>query len=184
MTVPDAAERGPRLVQQRLGHLPLPSTTNYTTIALKSQIESLELVLSAKETELNLLRQQLIESNELLKSAQKLISEREETTEETCSLMESVLRCPSSRQRMIFTHLEKILQVTNIDQLAKAVEKLSEAESKYADVVKALCVRDRVDITKVSHEEIVRSLRTGEPLKPAWTGEQIHSRKGVAWTFH
>jgi hypothetical protein len=189
MTIPDAAERGRRLVQQRLGQAVLPppsaSFSNFAQTALKSEIETLELILSAKETELNLLRQQLIESNELLKSAQRLISERETSdTKKGDSLFDSVSNCPANKQKLIFSYLEKSLGVSDIEDLAKAIDKLAVSEAKYTEVVKAICIRDRLDMTKVSHQEIVQSLRSGEPVRQLSTSQEIYSRKGVAWTFH
>ena len=137
----------------------------WTEKALRSEIEALELICAAKETELRILRNQLVESHKLLKQA------RSEMNDEN--------RIPENRRD---SHLERLLGTSDPQTMRKRIDKLVATETKYLELVKTVCIRDRVDMTQISHAQLVRSLRNGEPLSTV--KDEIHRPSGVAWTFH
>jgi hypothetical protein len=188
-----SADRGRRVAEERLGRSALPQIMNWEVQTLKSEIQTYESVLSVKDKELALLRQKLVESNKLLDSARKHINALEQSRKspgmvddfslEGSSLLESFQNSSVTKQKSILGHLEKVLKIKSLDQLNRAVDKLVATETKYSELVKAVCVRDCVDINKISHGEILRSIRSGDSLKPSGKDE-IKKRSGLAWTWN
>jgi hypothetical protein len=197
----DALDRGRQIVRNRLGKVPtLGPSQGAIVTALRSEIETLELLIASKDTELALLRQELVESNKqkAFNKAERLSGMTDENKPSFAmnlrgmdspkdslgvTLVESIENTSKRRRDEIFAHIEKVLQVNKIEQMNKAIEKLISVETKYSELVRAVCIRDRVDINKVSHQDMVRSLRSGEPLKSS-TQKEIQTKSGIAWTFH
>ena len=165
-----AIERGRRIVEERLKSAhELPSS--WTEKALRSEIETLELITVAKDQELAILRQQLIESNKLLKEARLHLEKENEDSNPNAS-------------KHVFAHLQRTLGVSDTVQVGKAVDRLLAVETKYLELVKAVCIRDRVDISRVSHKQVLKSIQTGESLGSQDLKDQVKKPTGVAWTFH
>ena len=186
-----SAERGRRVVEERIGRtVTLPQVMNWEALALRSEIETFESIISVKDKELALLRQKLVESNKLLESARKQINaldrpgreENEEPLVDGSSLLESFQQTSKSKQRSILNRLERVLEAKTVDQLSRSVDRLISTETKYSELVKAICIRDRVDINKVTHNEILRSIRSGDSLEPS-SKDEIIKRSGLAWTW-
>jgi hypothetical protein len=186
-----SAERGRRVAEERLGRtVALPQVMNWEATALRSEIVTFESIISVKDKELALLRQKLVESNKLLESARKQINaldrpgreENEEPLVDGSSLLESFQQTSKSKQRSILNRLERVLEAKTLDQLSRSVDRLISTETKYSELVKAICIRDRVDINKVTHNEILRSIRSGDSLEPS-IKDEIKKRSGLAWTW-
>lgn len=206
-----AVERGKRVALERLGARSdsFGSSGNWTAVALKSEIETLELINSSREQELNILKQQLIESNKLLKTARKHIEEMKDSQKASArsasgsnenawasnqlacpkgsfpnnTLLDSFSNANPTTLRHVCNHLERVLGVSDINQVGKALDRLAAAETKYTELVKAVCIRDRVDMNRVSHPQIVKSLKTGEPIPNISMKDEVQKPRGVAWTF-
>jgi hypothetical protein len=161
-----AIERGRRIVQERLKSTnDIPSS--WTEKALRSEIETLELIAVAKDQELAILRQQLVESNKLLKEARLHLDKENQHFNQNVS-----------------KHVQRTLGVSDSAQVGKAVDRLVSIETKYLELVKAVCIRDRVDISKVSHKQILKSIETGESLQSQELKDEVKKPTAVAWTFH
>lgn len=207
-----AIERGKKVAHERLSARTdlAGSSCNWTTVALKSEIETLELINSSRERELYILKQQLIESNKLLKTARKHIEEMKDSSQRVSggssseanenawtnnqlpcpkgsfpsnTLLDSFSSCNPTTLRHVCNHLERVLGVSDVNQVGKALDRLAAAETKYMELVKAVCIRDRVDMNRVSHPQIVKSLKTGEPIPSIGIKDEVQKPRGVAWTF-
>jgi hypothetical protein len=206
-----AVERGKKVAHERLSARvdPVGSSGNWTTVALKSEIETLELINSSRDQELHILKQQLIESNKLLKTARKHIEEMKDSQKASgrsssganenawtinqlpCpkgsfpsnTLLDSFSSCNPTTLRHVCNHLERVLGIADVNQVGKALDRLAAAETKYMELVKAVCIRDRVDMNRVSHPQIVKSLKTGEPIPSMNFKDEVQKPRGVAWTF-
>ena len=192
----DPASRGRELVQRRLGQsIAPPQSGTWEVTALRSEIETLESILSVKDKELALLRQQLVDSNKFLKTARHTISdfsrppeegmlqESDELSSATTTLLESFQHSSLVKRKSILSHIERVLGVRSLEELSRSVDKLVATETKYMELVKAVCVRDRVDINKVSHNEILRTIRLGEALDNTATQNEIKKKAGMACTW-
>jgi hypothetical protein len=205
-----AAERGRRIAQERLtkaretaapDHSGFAGSTNWAAVALKSEVETLSAINQVKEKELVLLRKQLAESQQLLKLARDQIglhvtpSSAPQTNLRTMQdgivsssapnsgrLIESFSNAAPTVLHSVFSHLERVLGTKDIRQVPRAVDRLAAAEARYFEVVKTVCVRERVNIDQVSHSQLLKHLASGDPLASSVSGE-ISKKSGVAWTF-
>ena len=166
-------------------------------MALKSEIETLTAINQVKEKELVLLRRQLAESQKLLKltnlhftstpsvaeAIPNLASTRPEPLPSPSSkLIESFSSAAPQALHSVFAHLERVLGVKDIRQLTRAIDQLTVGERKYSEVVKTVCMKERVNMNQVSHAQLLAFLSRDEPLVSA-VSDQVNKRAGVAWTF-
>jgi hypothetical protein len=208
-----AADRGRRVARERLKsvgpfYAPLspsadiPSSfskqssgaiTNWTVVSLKSEVETLSCINEAKEKELQLLKNQLIESNRLLISLSSKFPESEANAADVKKLVSNrakggplLLESFSNASPLTLSHvlgqMERLLGVKDIDHVEKALVKLASFETRYEELVRACCVLFRTIPKEASHNQLVRQLLAAKA--PDIRKDEVKKKSGVAWTFH
>lgn len=166
-------------------YIPFPSAiSNWTVVSLRSEIETLQCINEAKEREIQLLKNQMARS---VKNA--LIGENDEGRFVPCKrssfLVESFSKASPSTLNRVLGHIERTLEVREIDQVEKAMNKLASFETKYEELVRACCVLFRTTPKDSSHNQLVRMLLSGRTPDPdAIDKVEVKRKAGVAWTFH
>ncbi len=182
--------------------------SSWEVYALKSEIESLECVVEAKEAELALMRKQLVDTNKVLErvaAAHDLEKRRtkhpptdtEEQTDHhrlevsnysvpsrvknepnpsrTSRLLESFASCSMEKLESMFGELERVLRVTNLDELRSCIGLLKKREKQYSELFEGLCDHMRLRSHEETHASLMHRL---QPL-PVRNSNQ----NGIAWSL-
>jgi hypothetical protein len=185
------------------------SSSHWTVVTLQSEIKTLESVCYAREKEILLLKYQLLQSNKLIEESQNQLRELAQAIDhegipdslnrktminhrnirgKDCRLLESFASASSVTLNNVVGHLEKTLNVTDIHNLPKAIEKSMKFEIKYLEILKAVCGLLDVKPVEVHHRDLLRMLQSMTKRQVELESEQglkdeIRGRQGVAWTF-
>ena len=184
--------------------------SQWTVATLRSEIETLETICSAKDKEILLLKYQLLQSNKLIEESRdqlKRICEGFDGSDflrpnhtirgkivpssrgKDCTLLESFANASSVTLNNVLGYLQKTLNVTDIHNLPKEFEKSMKYEIKYTELLHGVCRLLDVRTSQVHHRDVLRMLDAMTKRQIDIESEnglknEVRGKNGVAWTFH